>query len=307
MIGTQLYKGQGFGNQLWVYAVTRSIALNHDYSFGIGGAEFFKGNKFLKLDFGQPFSMNLSQGPHQRVPNGFTSYYAEKKVVHPAYSCDISPFDKALFEIDDGTFIDGNMQSEEYLIMNKTLILDWFKTEGQYFDGCTIHFRGTEYRGLKDVLVPIDYYRNAIRYLRDRYGEIDFRVVTDDYSLAKVYFPNFSIVGRNRLSNSFEQIWKPLKNRVAVGPNQMGIRRDFSYLQHSKYLIIPNSSFSWWAAWTNIAVDEVVAPKYWARHNVSTGFWSTGDILTRDWTWLDRENRFFSYDQCLLEKISNGY
>ena len=306
MIGTQFYQGQGFGNQLWVYAVTRSIAINHNYKFSIAGAQFFKGNKFLKLDFGEPINVTLSQSPNQRVPLGFNSYYAERKILHPVFNCDISPFDPELYNINDGTFIDGNMQSEKYLLADKKVVIDWFAVKSQNFEGCTIHFRGTEYRGLKDVLVPVDYYRNAVSYLRDKYGDLDFRVVTDDYELAKVYFPSFPIIGRNRILDSIEKFWKPFKNRLAFGPDQIAIERDFSYLQNSEFLIIPNSSFSWWAAWTNQSVREIVAPKYWARHNISNGFWSTGDILTKGWTYLDRFGCQFSFKEC-EDEIQRGF
>ena len=67
---------------------------------------------------------------------------------------------------------------------------------------------------------------------------------------------------------------------------------------------IPNSSFSWWAAWTNRIAKEVVAPKYWASHNFSDGFWATGDILTQGWTWLDRFNDFKTSEECGFEKES---
>jgi hypothetical protein len=305
MIGTQLYKGQGFGNQLWTYAVTRSIAKRNGYKFAITGREFFKGNKFLSLDFGEPINTDLSDIPVSRVPSGFDQYYVEKKIMHPVYNCDISPFDLNLYNVPDGTFIDGNMQSEKYLMDNRDTILDWFNVVSPVYDGCTIHFRGTEYRGLKDVLVPVEYYKNAIAYLQDKFGELNFRVVTDDFALAKQYFPSFPIIGRNRISNFIELKSQPFKAKLKMGPNQAAIGRDFGMLQNSKYLVIPNSSFSWWAAWTNRLAKEVVAPKYWARHNISNGFWSTGDILTQNWTWLDKSNKFFTYEKCLEEKVNN--
>ena len=306
MIGTQLYKGQGFGNQLWTYAVTRSIAIKSGYRFAIAGCKHFKGNKFLNLDFGEHLKIDLADLPINRIPKGFSQYYAEKKLIHPVYECDISPYDHDLFNVADGTFIDGNMQTEKYLINNKQTIIEWFKLEDNYFDGCTIHFRGTEYRGLTDVLVSKEYYKNAIRYLTDKYGKMNFRVVTDDFELARKYFPNYLIIGRNSYTNFLDLKSQPLKTKLGLGPNQTALRRDFALLQNSKYLIIPNSSFSWWGAWTNQLVQEVIAPKYWARHNISNGFWSTGDILTKSWTYLDRQGEFFSYEKCFLENTNKN-
>jgi hypothetical protein len=301
MIGTQLYKGQGLGNQLWTYAVTRSIAIKNGYKFSILGRDNFKGSKTFNLDFGENSRIELAEFPLYRVPTGFTQYYAEKKIMHPILQCDISTFDSDLYNVADGTFIDGNMQTEKYLIHNKKEILEWLKVPGYYFDGCTIHFRGTEYRGLKEVLVPKAYYQNALNYLTDKYGQLDFRVVTDDIELAREYFPSFLIIGRNSFMSFLDPKLQPFKNRLSLGPNQAGIRRDFGFLQNSKYLIIPNSSFSWWGAWTNQVAQEVIAPKYWARHNISNGFWSTGDILTESWNYLDRNGNFFSYEECAAE------
>ena len=294
MIGTQLYKGQGLVNQLWVYAVTRSIALRNNYEFAIPGKNNFKGKYFLKLDFGKKIDINLLDYPAHRIPNGFRFYYAEKKLIHPVHNCDISEFDVDLFNIPDNTFIDGNMQTEKYIVDYREMIQDWFSVPTQFFEGCTIHLRGTEYRGLQDVLLPMEYFQNAIEYLRNKYGDVKFRVVTDDFELATKYFPHFPILGQSILKNIASKTLIPIKARLKVGPNQKSICRDFAAIQNSKYLIIPNSSFSWWGAWTNRRAVEVVAPKYWARHNISDGFWSTGDIKTEGWTWLDRDNNIGS-------------
>jgi hypothetical protein len=52
MIATRFYNGQGLGNQLWAYVVTRTIALDLGYDYGIMSPEKFKGSDFLELDYG---------------------------------------------------------------------------------------------------------------------------------------------------------------------------------------------------------------------------------------------------------------
>lgn len=301
MIGAQIYRGQGLGNQLWTYAVIRSIANKHSYKFGIAGKKYFKASTFLKLDFGCPISTILTERPVYRIPHGFDNYYAEKKLLHPEYRCDISPLDENLLNIPDNTFIDGGMESEGYILTLKQNISEWFKVEGEKFNGCTINFRGFEYRGLKEVLLPIEYYKNAMSYLIKKYGMMEFRVVSDDYDFAKQFFPDLPIIGKSKHKTLVDSKMRSLKNRLSIGPNQVDIARDFSLVQNSRYLIIPNSSFSWWAAWTNKFAKEVIAPKYWGRHNISDGFWSTGDSLTQGWTWLDRAGNFMTSDECKLE------
>ena len=48
MIVTELYDGQGIGNQLWCYFVTRTIADNLGFQYGIMRPDKFKGIDFMK-------------------------------------------------------------------------------------------------------------------------------------------------------------------------------------------------------------------------------------------------------------------
>ena len=51
MIVNELYNGSGLGNQLWRYTVTRAIALDNGYEFGIMNPHQFKALKIFDLDF----------------------------------------------------------------------------------------------------------------------------------------------------------------------------------------------------------------------------------------------------------------
>ena len=61
MLGTELLKGQGLGNQLFCYVTTRCIALKNGYDFSILAEEAFKNDPdnvyslyFMNLDMGMP-------------------------------------------------------------------------------------------------------------------------------------------------------------------------------------------------------------------------------------------------------------
>jgi hypothetical protein len=79
---------------------------------------------------------------------------------------------------------------------------------------------------------------------------------------------------------------------------------DYYVVNQAKWLIISNSTFGWWAAWLNKKVNKIIAPKYWSRHNVSDGYWSTGDAYTRCFTYMDREGKLYDYETCKQEAIN---
>ncbi len=87
MIITEIYNGQGLGNQLWCYVVTRVIALDRGYEFGIKSPEKFKCNDFLTLDCGKQVIGGTGQegGPPDSLPEGITNYYKELIVIKINY------------------------------------------------------------------------------------------------------------------------------------------------------------------------------------------------------------------------------
>lgn len=287
MIGTIFHKGQGLGNQLWVYAVVRCIATRKGLQYAFVSPENFKGHAFLSLDMGSG-----PDGSASARESDFEHQYAEKLVRHPFSAADISPWDPELHHVTDGTLLSGTMQSEKYLEGFRSDISEWFKTSGEYFDGCVISLRGGEYRNIKDVFLPKSYYLHAIDKIREIEPGVKFVVVTDDAALAHEYFPDFPVVS----SGGVKRFWK-----WYIHPKSDRIGNDFSRIQHAKYLILSNSSFSWWGAFTNQVAQLVVAPKYWARFNISDGYWSNGDSLTSGWLWLDRHGVYSSYEQCSEE------
>ena len=80
---------------------------------------------------------------------------------------------------------------------------------------------------------------------------IKYLIVTDDIVEAKKFFPNDKII-----SNTMEI--------------------DFCLLTLYKYIIIPNSTFSWWGSWLNNNNPIVIAPNQWFNYNGGDGFFPQG-------------------------------
>src|SRR6266511_4033924 len=134
MIVTELYNGQGLGNQLFCYVVTRVIAKNHGYEFGIKSPEKFKGGDFLNLDFGCPVlgGTGPEGGPPRTLPKGVEYYYNERKISHPQNGADLRTYDKDLVDIPDNTKIDGIMQDEQYILHHKDEVREWLKVNQEF-------------------------------------------------------------------------------------------------------------------------------------------------------------------------------
>jgi hypothetical protein len=79
---------------------------------------------------------------------------------------------------------------------------------------------------------------------------------------------------------------------------------DFYVVNQARNLILSNSTFGWWAGWLNTNSRKTIAPKYWARHNVSDGYWATGDSYSRPFTYQDREGILYDYETCKNEAIN---
>jgi len=299
LIITELYDGQGFGNQLWAYAVAKAIANEHKSEFAILSANRFKLRNTLALDWGKtPIHLNRTK-PTRRKRTARFRVYHEQVCRHPIDGMDISEYDSNLMKLTRNWRIEGNFQSEKYILDVKNELMQDFRILRQTpfkKNVCIINLRGGEYKKYPSLFLKQEYYLNAMRYIKSISPFVEFEIVTDDVDLAKKYFPSITIRSRIlSMDYSLEQ----------------KIIDDFSSIQNAEFLILSNSSFSWWGAWTNQNYNCVVAPKYWARHNIGDGFWSMGDSLTNGWHWLDNRGDLFSTDECESElvkfKKSNGY
>lgn len=282
------------GNHMWQYAVCRTIAEKLGYEWGINPSpshDYFNGQSqmtFMDVDFGKPVE-------------GITKEFHETwKTIRHVDEVNITMLDSKLYEIEDNTIMLGHKgakggiyQSEDYIIDRKEDIKKWFKLNsdaklsydlmlqerGVVFDDdlCVINFRGGEYRSIPNVLVNRQYWANAIDHMRSINPKIRFLLITDDPQCASSFMPTH------------------------IDAVHVNVGFDYYVVNQAKYVILSNSTFGWWAAWLNPNAKKIIAPKYWARHNVSDGYWSVGDSYTRGFTYMDREGKLFDYDTCRAE------
>lgn len=284
------------GNHMWQYAVCRTIAEKKGYEWGINPTtshDYFGGQSqmtFMNVDFGKPIEGIVNE------------YHEPWKNYQHVDSVNITMLNKSLYDIEDNTIMIGDngafggiYQSEDYLIDRKSDVDKWFEIKeesskiydqklieiGVVLDEnlCVINFRGGEYRGIPNVLVRREYWRDAINHLLLINSNMKFLLITDDVQCANDFMP------------------------FPIQAIHVDVGFDYYVVNQSKWLIISNSTFGWWAAWLNKNVNKIIAPKYWARHNVSDGYWATGDSYTRCFTYMDRDGQLFDYETCKRDAL----
>ena len=283
MICTEFYDGQGLGNQLWLYVVSRVKSLDLGVQHGVVHPERFKGMHFMNLDFGAQVYGGESPegGPPKSLPVGITNYYREPIVRHPITKQDISGLDPDFMKIVDHTKIDGNFQSPSFIDHRKAQIGDWLMPISRYRKSevnpleCVINFRGGEYRHMTDVFLPSSYWKHARELMLRTEPRMTFKVVTDDPKLARRFFPKREISNQD-MSN------------------------DYADVLYAQYLILSNSSFGWFPAWLNVNSRLTIAPKYWWGFNRNQ-YWSTSKIETYEFAYLDLDSNLIG-DRHLMKE-----
>jgi len=246
MIAGIFHQGSGLGNQLHRYVMTRVLALDKGYEWGMVQPSQFKGASFM--DLGIKMGVNIDPK---------FNYFNEKKVVENGV--DIRGYDPEINFVEDNTIIDGEFQDERYFEHRLSEIREWLRVEPLDLpdDLCIINFRGGEYQGVSDLFLRKEYWEQAINLMKQKYPNIRFEVHTDDIVSAKHFFSEFMISD--------------------IGLNWRTIR-------YAKHLILSNSSFAILPALLNENAKEIIAPRYWARRN--TGVWALPQNYYKKFTYI---------------------
>lgn len=288
MIGTELLKGQGLGNQLFCYVTARCIAKKQGCDFSILGTEYLPniegrepGLYFMDLAFGEKASKedfpNVYHEKEERIFIGTSNHDMN------LHGCYIAGVDQEMMEVQDGTLLYGNMQDEAYIAPYREEIKEWLKVKPEYDDMefsrenlCIINMRGGEYTGHPELCLRKKYWKDAIKNMKELRPDMEFMIVTDDVAHAKKLLPDIP-------AYHFE------------------LSKDYTTIKNAHYLILSNSSFAFFPAYTSETLKYAIAPKYWARHNVSDGYWASEQNIYSLFHYLDRKGNLFTPQECLEE------
>ncbi len=289
MIGTEFIDGQGLGNQLFCYVTARAVALENGYAFGTAGQEHFAVN--IHSDRGMYFmDVDLGHAISAEEKNAFAVYrdaearlYIGNSGHDLTHGCYVAGADPAILHVPDNTLLYGNMQDESYFAKYLPQIREWLKVKPEYDSYeysrenlCVINMRGGEYTGSPELLLNRRYWLNGIRQMRKIRPDMEFMIVTDDVETAAKMLPG-------------------------IEAHHFDIGKDYVTLKNAHYLLLSNSSFACLPAHTSETLKFAIAPKYWARHNVSDGYWASEQNIYSLFHYMDRKGRMFTAAECREE------
>lgn len=285
MLATEILRGQGIGNQLFCYVTARSIAHTRGLDFGIKDTGWSGDKRYNQSGF---YWFDLDWG--QEVPDDLDVYYEKevRKKLNTCHhdmtiGCDVRGYDQELVDVPDNTIIFGNMQDEKYFNHNKELVKEWLKVKEEYDtyeymddDVCVLNYRGGEYVGFGELYLTREYWLNAMENMTKINPNMKFVTITDDVKASQDMLPE-------------------------IPAYHFTVDKDYAIIKNSKHVILSNSSFPFFAVYTSDTIENIIAPKYWARHNVSDGYWAMSQNIYSGWTYQDRDGNLSTAEECVKE------
>jgi len=175
------------------------------------------------------------------------------------------------------------MQAEDYYLKYKEEIKEWLKVKPEYDcydfsqdDLCILHIRCTDYMDCPELFIKKSYWKKGMKNMRKINPNMRFMIITNDVKEANKILPGI-----------------PAYN--------FDLAKDYSIIKNAKYLLLANSSFTYFPAFTSETVKYIIAPKYWARHNVSDGYWSSEQNIYTGFHYQDRKGNIFTAEECRKE------
>lgn len=257
----------GLGNQMFQYAIARSLSLKSHKPFMLD-LSFLQKHSIprtydldifnISPDFNNSFLQNTVHinEPHYHYSEGYTNLIVN--LLNNNYTI----------------LLDGHWQSERFFLEFKEEIKKDFKFIDKInnlellkviesTDSIMLNVRRTDYlQSSFHGVMKLDYFEKAKQIIETKIKKPHYFIFSDDLDWCKknLKWNNTTIVDHQYKGNKFSL-----------------------YLQlmlSCKHFIIPNSTFAWWAAWLGSNEDKIViAPKQWFTDSTI----NTSDLIPLDW------------------------
>lgn len=273
MIVSQLIGG--LGNQMFQYATGRALVIKNktdlllDTSW-FGNIENVDTKRVYELGC-YPVVAQLIDGSNLRFDQDRGEFelslrkLLKSSTLKLKFHAESNPgFHSIIPTLPDNVYLRGFWQNEKYFMDIRSNLTREFKPKkiSDYSQrlaskiaagaSVSIHVRRADYASNPLTnkfhgLTPVQYYVEALKIIEAKHGKTSRYIFSDDLDWCKDNLP-FA------------------KDSVFVDENG-GDRahEDIFLMSHCSHNIIANSSFSWWGAWLNENLGDVVAPKQWFR------------------------------------------
>lgn len=278
----------GLGNQMFQYALGRSLSIINNIEFKIDISSFEEDYKLHKYGLDK-FKIVEQIATRQEInesknPKGINKlinnadflkpYYRRRWVKEQSF-----PFDQNILKIDQNAYIEGHWASEKYFkSVDKIIRTDLcikekpdeenasIAKEITNSESVSIHIRRGDYIDNPQTnkihgTCSLDYYHLAIEDIAKKVKNPHFFVFSNDYEWVKknltIPYP-MRLVSINGADKNYE---------------------DIRLMSLCKHHIIANSTFSWWGAWLSENENkQIYSPKIW--YNID---YNIKDLLPDSW------------------------
>lgn len=281
----------GMGNQMFQYAVGRALAIKNntkleldiEYLEDRSWRPKFLQKKFVFREYDLIIFNIKVDGIRKKSKIHFLRKYFiaidlfYRRIFKPRGTEKSFGFDPNILYLSGNIYLDGKFQSYKYFeniqdVIKKDFTLknslpeniEKLKQEILNINSLCVHVRRGDFVGNKlHEVVDNDYYNNAIRQIERREKIDKIYVFSDDIIWCKENL---------KFNHNTQFVEDEFRGEKSIG--------HFSLMVACKHFIIPNSTFSWWAAWLSDSPQKVViAPKNWFK-DTSMDY---SDIYPPDW------------------------
>jgi len=271
----------GLANQMFQYALGKSISIKKKIDFKIDISEFdhyqlrkYSLNVFdIAMDFATRHDIDSITG-RKSISNLIRQIFRRSiKYNNNLIKEKHYHFDKHILDYGNNLYFDGYWQSHKYFQDISDVLIREFEIKGfkhsllpkiTNTNSVSVHIRRGDYVNNPETLkfhgvLGVDYYQKAMQYIEKNLENPIYFFFSDDLQWVK-----------ENIRNEKECIY------VEDNPDYI----DMMLMKNCHHNIIANSSFSWWGAWLNKNPYKiVVAPKKWFNDPSM----DTNDLIPNGW------------------------
>lgn len=279
----------GLGNQLFQYALGRNLAYKNNTTLKLD-ISWYRTQEYRSFELDQ-FNIQADIATDAEVLS-FAKYKKRGRKILFWYNWLIADeskyvrektfiFNSHILDIKDDTYLDGVWPFEKYFQNIADIIRSEFTLKNPLGsvaqtvhndiltkESISICIRRGDFVSIQKVhdihgLLPMDYYREAVKIISARVKNPHFFVFSDDIEWVK---ENFTLD-------------HPV-TYVSDGHMRISSTEEFVLMSHCKHTVSANSSFSWWAGWLNKNPSKIVIfPQKWFKDESR----NSPDLIPSSW------------------------